>query len=39
MDLKGQKKKKKPYCKSDDKHREQQKDKHEDVKKRKTSKS
>ena len=26
-------KKKKTYCKSDDKHKEQQKDKHEDVKK------
>ena len=28
------KEKKKTYCKSDDKHKEQQKDKHEDVKKR-----
>ena len=31
-------KKKKNYCKSDDKHQEKQKEKHEDVKKR-TSKS
>ena len=34
----GEKKKRKTYCKSDEKHKEQQKDKHEDVKKR-TSKS
>ena len=29
----GEKKKRKTYCKSDEKHKEQQKDKHEDVKK------